>query len=340
MKVKRQLAMIMAAMMALGSPLTMFAQEIDATGGTGSGSADTNFSVDAETLGGGLVVLIPDEIVLEYNEGDEMFEKTAQITAKGFVEVDKHLEVSVPTAIEYALENFSSVTAAGTVTFGTTVDDNQVENWTQAELKTKSGDSVVGVSKDITVEVPESNVLDIGTYRAVISFNIDLLGGVDDATLAANFTWESDNVVGGLADGITLTNVVIPATNNGVPVDEIAMDAFSEDTNIASVKIPNSVTYIGDNAFDGCTNLATIDLGNGVETISAHAFKNITAVQSITLPDSLTQIKNYAFMNDSNLASVTYGGQTYTNISDLTDALTGAGVTVGTDVFTGTALTE
>lgn len=296
MQGKKVLAILMATVTVLGAPLSAFAEEIDASGGVGSGSADTNFSVDAETLGGGLMVLIPDEIVLEYNEGEKVFEKTTQITAKGFVAVDKHLEVSVPTDIEYALENFASVTAAGTVTFGTTVDANQVENWTQEELKTKDdGNTVVGVAKDITVEVPESNVLDIGTYKAVISFSIDLLGEqVDDATLAANFDWVNNWTVAGFADGVSLAEVVIPATNNRAEVGTIQDDAFANKTEITSVKLPDTFSYIGSKAFENC----------------------------------------------SNLASVTFKGVTYTDISDLTDAITGAGGRVGADAFTGTAMSE
>ena len=313
MKAGRQLAMIMAAMMALGSPLTMFAQEIDATGGSGTGSADTNFSVDAETLGGGLVVLIPDEIVLEYNEGEEVFEKTSQITAKGFVEVDKHLEVSVPTDIEYALENFDAVTAAGTITFGIADGDNQVENWTQTELKTKDGDDVVGVAKDITVEVPESNVLDIGTYRAVISFNIELLGGIEYLT-----------------------------ADNGIIYYMNGDDEFAGETYTVASLTDDASALADDGTLDLSTALASITDSEGNEAnfniIDENAFANNTEITSVKLNTSITEIRSGAFTNCTNLATVTYYQSSYSDISDFVDS--GNVGTVADDAFTGTALTE
>lgn len=307
MKVKRQLAMLMAAMMALGTPMTMFAQEIDASGGTGSGSADTNFSVDAETLGGGLVVLIPDEIVLEYNEDSAVFEKTAQVTAKGFVEVDKYLEVSTPTDVTYALENFNAVTADGTVTFGSTIDDNQVENWTQTELKTKDGDTVVGVSKDIYVAVPESNVLDIGTYRSVLSFSIELLDGSVDSG--------SDSSEELTARGYTYR--VVDASSR-----QIAITGLAEGNSVdgGSLSIPSNLD-LDDGAYD-------------VVQIDAYAFCENDDITSVTIPTTVTSIGDYAFANCSNLATVTYNEQDYTTLMSFDMDVMGA-ITLGSRPFAG-----
>jgi len=61
--------------------------------------------------------------------------------------------------------------------------------------------------------------------------------------------------------------------------------AFSSCTDITSITIPNSVSYIGRQAFDGCTGLA-----------------------SVIIPASVTSIERGAFIYCSNLASVTFQG--------------------------------
>lgn len=179
MKGRKLLAVLMSLTLVLATPLTIHAEQtIDVSTGADSGSSDTSFSATADMLGGGLTVVIPDEIVLTYDAENSVFDCTTQVTAKGYIEVNKSLEVSVPTDITYTLENFSTVTAAGTITFGVTEDTNQVESWTQTELKTKdASDNVVGVAKDFYVSVPEANVLDIGTYTSIVNFTIELLEG-------------------------------------------------------------------------------------------------------------------------------------------------------------------
>src|SRR3974390_535984 len=49
--------------------------------------------------------------------------------------------------------------------------------------------------------------------------------------------------------------VVIPGTNNGLPVTSIGGYAFSNCVNLTSVTVPISVTNLGDYAFYDCSNL-------------------------------------------------------------------------------------
>ena len=55
-------------------------------------------------------------------------------------------------------------------------------------------------------------------------------------------------------------------------VTAIGNAAFSGNTGLTSVEIPNSVTTIGLNAFTGCTSLTSIDIPNSVEGIDFGAF--------------------------------------------------------------------
>src|SRR5258706_2431774 len=136
------------------------------------------------------------------------------------------------------------------------------------------------------------------------------------AVVQAQFNYTTNN------GAITITGytgpggaVVIPDTINGLPVNRIGDYAFSANTNLTSVTIPNSVTAIGYFAFDSCTSLTSVTLGNSVASIEVAAFWRCTSLTSITLPDSVASIGNQAFYLCTNLTSVTIGSGV-TNIGE------------------------
>ena len=160
-----------------------------------------------------------------------------------------------------------------------------------------------------------------------------------DETDASSFTWTSDDTSVTITKYIgTATDVVIPATIDGVPVTGIAYQAFdrctsmtsviipfsvtsigtrafAECTSLTSVTIPNSVTSIRDKAFTGCTNLTSITISDNVTEIDYAVFAHCTSLKSITIPESVTRIGESAFSFCGSLKSITIP-DSVTNIGD------------------------
>lgn len=101
----------------------------------------------------------------------------------------------------------------------------------------------------------------------------------------------------------TDTDVVIPEKIHGRPVTQIQYEAFSG-TDIVSVKMPDTVTYMGVAAFRGCSSLTTIDLSQSLTTIDTEAFNNCTKLSEIKLPDALVSICDRAFLNCTSLENI------------------------------------
>ena len=103
----------------------------------------------------------------------------------------------------------------------------------------------------------------------------------------------------------TDTNIVIPATYNGLPVKEIYEKAFHNCIALTSITIPDSVTSIGDYAFCYCSSLTNIEIPNSVTSIGKHAFSYCSSLKSIEIPNSVTSIGGGAFRGCTSLVSIT-----------------------------------
>ena len=129
-------------------------------------------------------------------------------------------------------------------------------------------------------------------------------------------------------------DVVIPSSIKGYPVTKLNDFCFSgmnekieNNSYIESVKIPDSVTYIGSHAFNGCSNLESVEMLDSVTYIGNNCFdmceslKNVrlskkltflstsmflccTSLESVEIPKSVTGIGMFAFANCDNLKSL------------------------------------
>lgn len=72
-----------------------------------------------------------------------------------------------------------------------------------------------------------------------------------------------------------ITEAIIPAKYNGLPVTEISDNGFMSCTQLKKVWIPYTVTKIGNNAFANCSVLEEINGMSCVTTIGNNAFAMI-----------------------------------------------------------------
>ncbi len=101
-----------------------------------------------------------------------------------------------------------------------------------------------------------------------------------------------------------LTEVDIAEEYEGLPVTEIASQAFFGCNNLRTVVIPDSITTIGSSAFAYCTKLSSVTLSENLTTIPYGIFGKCECLKSIEIPASVTTIAYGAFMYSS-LTSVT-----------------------------------
>ena len=105
-----------------------------------------------------------------------------------------------------------------------------------------------------------------------------------------------------------------PAEDGSTLLKTIGDGAFCNCTNLTSVTIPSSVTYIGEMAFLICTSLTQITLLNNndedgkncnLKVIGKEAF-NSTSIQEITIPSTVTKLGQGCLASCEELISVTF----------------------------------
>ena len=93
------------------------------------------------------------------------------------------------------------------------------------------------------------------------------------------------------SDNSQLTSVTLPDS-----ISSIGQHAFAYCVEITSIKIPSRVTNLEKHVFSECKKLGTVTFQEGLTSIGEHAFYGCEELKSISLPDSLTEVKDGAFM--------------------------------------------
>ena len=139
-----------------------------------------------------------------------------------------------------------------------------------------------------TVNFPGSNTssnLDINTSRYGMFYG----SGGYTLNLDRNITFN---------DGFSIAPFRnVNFVNIGSHVTSLPEKLFYESTNIAQIKMSNTVTTMGDYCFYGCTSLIDISscLSTGMTEIPEHAFDHCTSLGSVTIPSYITTLHASAF---------------------------------------------
>jgi hypothetical protein len=157
---------------------------------------------------------------------------------------------------------------------------------------------------------PRSKFLSVSVFTVVLLFLVPMAGQAQFVCTTNNgeLTIESYLGVSG--------NLVIPATIDGLPVTGIDGGAFQEVSDLTSIKIPDSVTWIGEVAFAGCVNLTNVVIPPSVSQIRAWTFTGCESLASIHLPRWIGSIGPYAFRDCLSLESVCFRGDAPTASAD------------------------
>ncbi len=114
-------------------------------------------------------------------------------------------------------------------------------------------------------------------------------------------------------EGVTITGfdnlvseVVIPAEIEKLPVTAIADNAFQNATMLEEILLPDAITEIGNNAFSGCSSLLSVDLPDSLTTLGESAFQGCISMQSAVLPVGLKEVGSYAFYKCASLTELEF----------------------------------
>ncbi|HBL40666.1 MAG TPA: hypothetical protein DDY98_03485 [Ruminococcaceae bacterium] len=268
-------------------------------------------------------VVIPDTVTDIQNSGFSSCSGLTSVTlsaslkylwGNAFSYCSKLTSISLPDSLEYIGGiSFSGCAELKTVTIPdsvTSISYSAFKNCTNLE-SFHIGKSVAYIEwgifggstklKNITVDaqnpyfcVEDSKILFSKDKKTLLAYP----SATGDYTIPNGVT-----EIRGAFEGCTgLKTVKIPDS-----VTTIGDCSFRSCTGLTSVDIPDSVTDIGNYAFTSCTALSTVKLGNSVSAIRARAFLSCTQLTSITIPASVKYIGGDAF-NQLSFGNATFSG--------------------------------
>ena len=139
-------------------------------------------------------------------------------------------------------------------------------------------------------------------------------------------------------NGQELTDLRIPSS-----VTSIGNYAFPYCRDLKNMTLPSGVTSIGNCAFKCCSGLTSVTLPSSTTSIGAEAFRGCSGLTSLTLPSGVTSIGDCAFKCCSGLTSVTFpssltsiGAKAFSGCSGLTSVTFPSSLTsIGAGAFSG-----
>ena len=155
----------------------------------------------------------------------------------------------------------------------------------------------------IALQMNHTHNLNIQTNNIIDDTKIELRCGECGYRTLDDLYTVSDNTLVSVNYEIS-GDIEIPENINGTQILSIGNNAFSNQNNLLSVTIPNTITNIDSYAFEGCTNLESVTLSNSLYAIGVGAFKGCSSLEEIEIPASVQHIDSNAFENCTSLTSV------------------------------------
>lgn len=152
----------------------------------------------------------------------------------------------------------------------------------------------VNENEEIILTVPEEKTIDTTSF-VENKYSEGLAYSLNDDKASYSVT--------GLGE-CTDTDIIIPATYEGLPVTGICDSAFKDKIALTSVIISNSVVNVGSYAFSYCTALRTVVLSENLYQINNGVFNECVSLLNIALPKTVSSIGERAFRNCSSLTSI------------------------------------
>lgn len=106
---------------------------------------------------------------------------------------------------------------------------------------------------------------------------------------------DSKAEITGMNKSASIDSVEIPAELGGAVVAGIGKKAFTAQTGLIEVILPDTVEYIGEQAFSHCRNIESVKLSANLKKIGEKAFYLCSSLKEIVIPESVTDIYNNAF---------------------------------------------
>lgn len=239
-----------------------------------------------------------EEIEVEETEAPvatEQVEETEQPVATEQAEETENPEETVEP--EESVNPVSSPAVKATSTPKVTSTPKATMDASENEDTEETATPKVEATAETEVEIEETEVDADGTETAKTSYtNITLPEGVNVIANFKTYTKElviPEGVVAvGSVYGYDLEKLKVPET-----VTQIGEDFCGGNTKLNSVVLPSKLETIPKYAFVNCSSIEGITIPEGVKSIGTSAFKGATKLNKVNIPDSVTEIGLWAFSN-------------------------------------------
>lgn len=239
-----------------------------------------------------------EEIEVEETEAPvatEQVEETEQPVATEQAEETENPEETVEP--EESVNPVSSPAVKATSTPKVTSTPKATMDASENEDTEETATPKVEATAETEVEIEETEVDADGTETAKTSYtNITLPEGVNVVANFKTYTKElviPEGVVAvGSVYGYDLEKLKVPET-----VTQIGEDFCGGNTKLNSVVLPSKLETIPKYAFVNCSSIEGITIPEGVKSIGTSAFKGATKLNKVNIPDSVTEIGLWAFSN-------------------------------------------